>query len=161
MRANEIVIAPLPPAFDRWHDLLDLVRRSFASMDGIIDPPSSAHQLTAESLEAKAHRETAFIASTGEALVGCIFLADRGDHLYLGKLAVDPQCQGRGIGRRLVEAAQEHAREAGRNAIELQARIELTANHAVFARLGFRETARTAHPGYQRATSITMRKDIP
>jgi predicted N-acetyltransferase YhbS len=161
MRSSEIVIAPLPADFDRWHDLLDLIRRSFASMDGIIDPPSSAHQLTAESLEAKARQETVFIASTGDALVGCIFLADRGDHLYLGKLAIDPARQGQGIGRRLVEMAEDRARRLGRNVMELQARVELTGNHAVFARLGFCETARTAHPGYERATSITMRKDIP
>jgi hypothetical protein len=34
----------------------------------------------------------------------------------------------------------------------------LTANHGAFARLGFREMARTAHDGYDRPTSITMRK---
>ncbi|RUY90914.1 GNAT family N-acetyltransferase, partial [Mesorhizobium sp. M7A.F.Ca.CA.003.01.2.1] len=39
--------------------------------------------------------------------------------------------------------------------------IELTANHAAFARLGFRETGRTAHDGYARPTSITMRKALP
>ncbi|TIV92899.1 MAG: GNAT family N-acetyltransferase, partial [Mesorhizobium sp.] len=53
------------------------------------------------------------------------------------------------------------ARARGKDAIELQSRIELTANHAAFARLGFRETGRTAHAGYDRSTSITMRKVLP
>ena len=57
-----------------------------------------------------------------------------------------------------MRAAEDLARERGKDAIELQTRIELTANHAAFARLGFRETERTAHEGYDRPTSITMRK---
>ena len=52
------------------------------------------------------------------------------------------------------------ALDHGKAALELQTRIELTANHAVFARLGFRETERTAHDGYVRPTSITMRKAL-
>lgn len=160
MQADEITIIPLPASFDHWDELLGLIHRSFASMDGIIDPPSSAHRLTSVSLEAKAREETAFLAVIADRLVGCVFLADKSNHLYLGKLAIDPAFQGQGVGRRLVEAAEDHSRKLGRTAIELQTRIELTANHAVFARLGFRETARTAHPGYQRPTTITMRKEV-
>ncbi|BCH28075.1 N-acetyltransferase [Mesorhizobium sp. L-8-10] len=160
MQTDEISIVPLPAGFERWDELLGLIRRSFAPMDGVIDPPSSAHRLTSLSLEAKAREETAFLATVADRLAGCVFLADNGSHLYLGKLAIDPAFQGQGVGRRLVEAAEDHARELGRTAVELQTRIELTANHAVFGRLGFRETARTAHPGYRRPTTITMRKEL-
>ena len=38
--------------------------------------------------------------------------------------------------------------------------IELTGNQQLFAKLGFVETARTAHQGYDRPTSITMRKAL-
>lgn len=158
--ADAIAIATLADRFARWPELLDLIRRSFAPMDGIIDPPSSVHRLTLEALKAKAREETVLVASIGDSLVGCAFLAHRGDHLYLGKLAVEPAHQGKGIGRRLVEAAEGNARRAGIRIIELQARIELTDNHATFRRLGFDETDRTAHPGFQRPTSITMRKEI-
>ncbi|TIU28472.1 MAG: GNAT family N-acetyltransferase, partial [Mesorhizobium sp.] len=64
----------------------------------------------------------------------------------------------RGIGGRLMQAVEDLARRRGKQTIELQTRIELTENHAAFARLGFRETGRTAHEGYDRPTSITMRK---
>ncbi|TPI73911.1 GNAT family N-acetyltransferase [Mesorhizobium sp. B2-8-9] len=153
-----ISITGLPADFDRWDDLLALIRRAFAYMDGVIDPPSSAHLLTAEALAAKAKRETGFLAVENGRIVGCVFALERSRDFYVGKLAVEPRLQGQGVGTRLMRAVEDLARERGMDAIELQTRIELTANHAAFARLGFRETERTAHAGYDRPTSITMRK---
>ena len=158
--AAEIAIGPLPADFDRWQDLLDLVMAAFAHMDGVIDPPSSAHRLTVSSLREKCSKERVFVALEGDRLAGCVFLDDRGDHVHVGKLAVAPDLQGRGIGRRLMEAAEAQARRLGRRSLELQTRVELTTNQATFARLGFRETGRTAHAGYARATSVTLRKDL-
>jgi GNAT superfamily N-acetyltransferase len=157
---GDIVVTALPAGFARWQDLLGIIRSSFAYMDGIIDPPSSAHRLTPELLHAKAATETGFIATAGDELAGCAFLSEKEDRFYLGKLAVAPSHQGRGVGRRLLQAAEGHARSAGKCVIELETRVELTANHRLFARLGFVETARTAHPGYDRPTSVTMRKEL-
>ncbi|MBZ9813350.1 GNAT family N-acetyltransferase [Mesorhizobium sp. CA7] len=153
-----ISITGLPADFDRWDDLLALIRRAFAYMDGVIDPPSSAHLLTAEALAAKAKRETGFLAVENGRIVGCVFALERARDFYVGKLAVEPRLQGQGIGTRLMRAVEDFARKRGMDAIELQTRIELTANHAAFTQLGFRETERTAHAGYDRPTSITMRK---
>ncbi|MDX8526124.1 GNAT family N-acetyltransferase [Mesorhizobium sp. MSK_1335] len=156
-----VSIVGLAADFGRWDDLLALIRRAFAHMDGVIDPPSSVHLLTADSLCEKAKRETGFVAIENGRIVGCIFALERSRDFYVGKLAVEPRLQGRGIGTRLMRAVEDLARERGKDAIELQTRIELTANHAAFARLGFRETERTAHEGYDRPTSITMRKVLP
>jgi GNAT superfamily N-acetyltransferase len=153
-----ISIVGLPADFDRWDDLLALIRGAFAYMDGVIDPPSSAHLLTADSLGEKATRETGFMAIENGRIVGCVFALERVRDFYVGKLAVEPGLQGHGIGTRLMQAVEDLARERGKDAIELQTRIELTANHTAFARLGFRETERTAHEGCARPTSITMRK---
>lgn len=152
------LVAELPPDFARWDELLALILRAFAYMDGVIDPPSSAHRLTPENLMHKAKQETTFLAVENGQIVGCVFAQERATDFYVGKLAVDPGLQGRGIGGRLILAVEDFARRRGKYAIELQTRIELAANHAAFARLGFRETGRTAHEGYQRPTSITMRK---
>jgi predicted N-acetyltransferase YhbS len=141
-------------------ELLDLIMRAFAYMDGVIDPPSSAHRLTVENLREKCAAEIAFVALEGERLVGCVFLAERTDHFYLGKLAVDPAFQGQGIGKLLMREAEAAAIAAGKPLIELQTRVELTANQTAFARMGFVETGRTAHAGFDRPTSITMRKAL-
>ena len=130
-------IARIAAGFDRWDDVLALIMRAFAFMDGVIDPPSSAHLLTADTLRDKAGRETGFVALDGDRIVGCVFALERADDLYVGKLAVAPDRQGQGIGRRLMRAVERLALDRGKAALELQTRIELTANHAAFARLGF------------------------
>ncbi|RWA77388.1 GNAT family N-acetyltransferase [Mesorhizobium sp. M1C.F.Ca.ET.193.01.1.1] len=152
------LVAELAPDYARWDELLALILRAFAYMDEVIDPPSSAHRLTPENLESKARQETVFLAVENGRLAGCVFALERANDFYVGKLAVEPGLQGRGIGARLMQAVEDLARRRGKPAIELQTRIELAANHAAFARLGFRETGRTAHAGYDRPTSITMRK---
>lgn len=87
--------------FERYEELLDVILAAFASMDGRIDPPSSAHRLTPASLRQKAAQEIAFAAVEKGQLVGCIFLKPEEATLYIGKLAVHPAAQGKGIGRLL------------------------------------------------------------
>ena len=153
-------IVPLGPDFARWDDLLALILDAFAYMDGIIDPPSSAHRLTPVSLAAKAEAEIAYAAMEGHTLLGCIFCRPEAESLYIGKLAVAPGLQGRGAGRRLLERAEELARALGLPALRLETRVELTGNHAAFARLGFARTGEYAHPGFDRITAIEMRKRL-
>ncbi|MGK6314480.1 GNAT family N-acetyltransferase [Neorhizobium sp. DT-125] len=146
--------------FGRWDELLALILSSFAYMDGVIDPPSSAHRLTPASLAQKAHDEIAFAANKDGRLVGCIFLKPEPGSLYLGKLAIAPAHQGKGIGRRLLAVAEDAAKENGLPALRLETRIELAGNHATFARWGFTKTAENSHPGFTRVTSIEMQKRI-
>lgn len=146
--------------FHRWNDLLALILEAFAYMDGIIDPPSSARLLTSASLAARAQTEVAYVAVDGQTLLGCIFCRPEAESLYIGKLAVAPSFQGRGIGRLLLEAAEHLAHDLRLPVLRLETRIELTGNHAAFARWGFVRTAENAHPGFTRITSIEMRKTL-
>jgi N-acetylglutamate synthase-like GNAT family acetyltransferase len=141
-----------------WTAVLGLLRRAFAYMEGRIDPPSSLTRLDADDLAVKGTREVALLACCDGDLVGCVFCEPRSDCLYIAKLAVEPVQQGRGIGRLLVAAAEAEARRSGSPALELETRIELIENHKAFASMGFATTAETAHPGFDRPTSITMRK---
>ncbi|MDH4986393.1 GNAT family N-acetyltransferase [Aminobacter anthyllidis] len=158
--AAQVTTTRLPQDFEHWDDLLDLIMRCFAYMDGVIDPPSSAHRLTPANLRDKAKDEVCFIATLEGRLVGCIFAAERSDAFYVGKLAVDDSARGLGIGRALMLAAERHAIAQGKPVLELQTRIELATNHATFARMGFVEFERTAHDGFDRPTSITFRKTL-
>ncbi|WGW03163.1 GNAT family N-acetyltransferase [Tropicibacter oceani] len=153
-------MTPRPAAADfcDWPGLHRLIMDSFAYMDGVIDPPSSAHQLTPEILARKAQDEHLYLS--GDPLTGCGFFAPRPDALYIGKLAIAPGAQGRGLGRAFVAQAEALARDLSLPKLQLETRIELTANHAAFAALGFVTTAHKAHPGFDRPTSITMEKPL-
>lgn len=136
--------------------VLALIRESFAYMDGRIDPPSSMHRLSQAALAETAR--TAEIWAIGTPPRACVILTPKRQALYLGKLAVAAEARGQGLARRLVELAESRARALGLTFLELQTRIELVDNHTTFVRLGFVETGRTAHAGFDRPTSITMRK---
>ncbi|KJF68772.1 GNAT family N-acetyltransferase [Rhizobium nepotum] len=154
-----IEIAKIEEGFGRWQELLALIMSSFAYMDGVIDPPSSAHRLTLENLEEKAKAEIAFVALDGDEIMGCLFCRpEPPSSLYVGKLCVSTKSQGKGIGRMLLERAEASAREMALPALRLETRIELVGNHARFASWGFVRTAENAHAGYDRTTSIEMTK---
>jgi ribosomal protein S18 acetylase RimI-like enzyme len=152
-----LVIRRAPDDFADWETVRALILEAFATMEGRIDPPSSALRLTARSIADDAAKGALLLADLDGALVGCVFVRPQADALYVAKLAVRPDLQGRGIGRALMAAARAEARARGLAALDLQVRIELTENQAAFARMGFVKTAETAHPGYRRPTSIAMR----
>lgn len=154
---DPIFIRPAESDTIDWASVLALVLKAFAYMEGRIDPPSSANRLTQEDMAAQAESGVVLLAEDDTGLVGCVFLTPKADVMYLGKLAVHPLRQGEGIGRRLFEASVAAAKAQKFAEIELQARVALTENHTAFTALGFRETGRTAHDGYDRPTSVTMR----
>ncbi|QLF71287.1 GNAT family N-acetyltransferase [Peteryoungia desertarenae] len=127
-------------------------------MDGVVDPPSSARSLTIDSLRAKTEGEIALMARDETGILGCAFLRPEATSLYIGKLAILPAAQGRGIGWGLLREAEVVARQLGLPALRLETRIELTDNQQRFARWGFVKTAENRHAGFDRTTSIEMQK---
>ncbi len=146
----------LPP-FDAAA-ILRLLQAEFAFMAGRIDPPSSLGALTPEAIETQAR--TGEVWAIGDPPVACVFLTAKPGALYLGKLAVAASHRRRGLARALVALAETRARALGLPLLELQTRVELTENHATFRALGFAEAGRTAHPGFDRPTSITFRRAV-
>jgi predicted N-acetyltransferase YhbS len=147
-----------------WDGVLALIRDAFAYMDGVIDPPSSAHRLDAAMLADMARRGIALGAIAQGRPVGCAFLDPRPyaapPCLYLGKLAVAAEFRGTGIASRIVEAAAAEALRLRLPFLELQTRVELSANQAWFARRGFSKCGEGAHAGFARPTWIAMRRAI-
>lgn len=141
-----------------WPALLALIRGAFADMEGRIDPPSSMHALTPESIARQA--ETGEVWVLGRPPVACVFLTPKPRALYVGKLAVAASHRRQGLARQLLTLAETRARALHLPALELQTRIELSENHATFRALGFVEIARTAHPGFDRPTSLTFRRPV-
>mgnify|MGYP006180003669 FL=1 len=155
-----VTISRIDDGFHRYEELLALIMGSFAYMDGVIDPPSSAHRLTVDSLKDKARDEIGLTAEVDGRLLGCAFLRPEPDFLYVGKLAVSPEAQGSGIGSRFLTEAEAIARDLGKPTLRLETRIELTGNHRRFGAWGFVRTAEKTHAGYDRITYIEMQKHL-
>src|SRR4051812_23593222 len=54
------------------------------------------------------------------ALGACLYLARRGDRMYLGMLAVSPPRQGTGLGKQLMAFAENQAAAAGCEAVDIR-----------------------------------------
>ena len=160
MEAEDIGIERIAAGFLEWDDLLALILSAFEYMAPLIDPPSSALRLTPGALRQKAGEEVAFGAYEGQRLVGCVFCKAEPDCLYVGKLAVRPDRHGRGIGRRLLAEVEAYARASGFEALRLQTRVQLTANRRTFEAWGFVATGQSSHAGFDRPTTIEMRKSL-
>ena len=136
--------------------VLRLIQTSFAYMTGRIDPPSSMHQLTVSALAQMAKDSS--VLALGDPVAACLVAKPLPHALYLGKIAIASDLRGRGVLRALLGRSEELARSLSLSRLELQVRIELVENQNIFGKCGFVETARNAHPGYDRATEIIMQK---
>ncbi|MFN4100125.1 MAG: GNAT family N-acetyltransferase [Pararhodobacter sp.] len=133
-----------------------LLTSAFVYMERLIDPPSSLTRMTLADLARDVAENEVWVIDPGPA--ACVILTPMEDTLYLGKLAVAGTHRGAGLARGMVEHAMSRARALGLPAVTLQTRVELAQNQAVFQRMGFTETGRSAHPGFSRDTSITYRR---
>ena len=80
------------------------------------------------------------VAGGSTALAACVYVELRGDRGYLGLLGVDPLRQGTGLGRKMMDAAENYFREAGCRAIDLRVISARTPLPAFYRHLGYRET---------------------
>ena len=90
-------------------------------------------------------------------VVGVLVLEDGRTGLLLDNLAVSPDAQGRGHGRRLLAFAEHEARRRGHAEVQLYTNVVMTENVALYARHGYRETGAVTQDGYNR---ITMAKPV-
>ena len=89
-----------------------------------------------------------FFALAGGTVVGtCAAIVRDPETIELAKLAVDAGVQGRGIGRRLSEAAIAWARGRGARKVVLVSSTKLDAALRLYERMGFRYGPLPADPG--------------
>jgi N-acetylglutamate synthase-like GNAT family acetyltransferase len=84
-------------------------------------------------------------------LVACVYVESRGERGYFGMLSVDPSRQGEGLGRRLVDAAEDRCRTGGCRLVEIHVvdvREELP---PFYRRLGYADVGEEPFPDHERA----------
>lgn len=80
------------------------------------------------------------LAEDAEGLTGCVYVELHGDRGYLGLLGVEPQRQGTGLGRKLMDAAENFLRRAGCVAVDLRIVSARAPLPAFYRHLGYLET---------------------
>lgn len=75
-------------------------------------------------------------------VVGTVIAGFDGFRGWIHHVAVEPKCQGLGISRKLIEAAESGLRKLGCRKINLQVRAENTLAAKKYRKMGFREEQR-------------------
>jgi GNAT superfamily N-acetyltransferase len=95
----------------------------------------------------------------GGQLLALIEMIHEEDHLLIENIAVRPDQQGKGLGDRLLQHAEDIGRSCGIAEIRLYTNAAFTSNITFYAKRGYAEYRRGAIvPG---TTTVFMRKRIP
>jgi N-acetylglutamate synthase-like GNAT family acetyltransferase len=90
-------------------------------------------------------------------IVAVLLVREGSEGFLLDNVAVTPACWGTGMGRYLLELAEDKARAAGFDSIYLYTQEVMTENQALYERIGYVEYARRTEIGLNR---IYMRKRL-
>lgn len=116
--------------------LVRLINAAFIVEQFVFD----GHRINAEETQAFMETGKFLVAHDSTGFAGCVYLEIRKDRGYLGLLAVHPQRQGTGLGRKLVAAAEDYFRAAGCRAVDLRVISQRTPLPPFYRRLGYVET---------------------
>ncbi len=92
------------------------------------------------------------VESNGSILGGLIMVFEK-DGASIANIAVDPKCQGQGIGSALMSFAESKARENNFSELHLATHVLLSKNISFYQHLGWEETERDE-------TRVLMKKEI-
>lgn len=127
---------------------IDAVRRLFQEYAGSLNVDLCFQNFEVELAQLPgdyaAPRGGLLLASVAGAMAGCCAIraldaADYANACEMKRLYVRPQCRGLGLGRSLVDAALDLARQAGYDCVLLDTLSDMEAARALYDELGFQE----------------------
>lgn len=158
LERNPVVIGPALPGDSAA--IVASIHRAFTPYRGMLQPEPSALAETVQRIEAAMVTGTVLVARRHGRIAGCVSVQQRGDSAYAGRLSVEPDARGIGIGRALMAEAEMLARHMGAVRLRVDVRLALMRNRAFFRALGFVEGARRRHPGFASPTYVEMEKTL-
>jgi GNAT superfamily N-acetyltransferase len=118
----------------------DVLARLINAAFVVEQPYIEGERIDAEGVRAYMKKGNFLLAEDSAGLAGCVYVEVRGNRGYLGLLGVDPPRQGTGLGRKLMDAAENYFREAGCRAVDLRIISPRTLLLAFYAHLGYAQT---------------------
>lgn len=156
LERNPVVIGPALPVDSAA--IVALIHRAFAPYRGMLQPEPSALAETVEQIEAAMATGAVLVARRDGRITGCVSVQPCGDSAYAGRLSVEPDAHGTGIGRALMAEAEVLARRMEAARLRVDVRLALVRNRAFFRALRFIEGAHRCHPGFASPTYVEMEK---
>jgi len=95
-------------------------------------------------------KNVVYIATNSEEFMGLVVFFPKGNCLLIENVAVHPDFQGRGIGRKLIEFAVNFAKKASLQEVHLYTNELMTENIRYYLGFGFVEVERRLEDGYKR-----------
>ena len=83
-------------------------------------------------------------------IIGYLVAWPEDDAYFIENIGIEPQLQGKGWGRRLMDHAATQAGHLGLGALRLYTNAAMTENLSMYAHLGFVETHRVTEDGFNR-----------
>jgi ribosomal protein S18 acetylase RimI-like enzyme len=106
---------------------------------------------------ARVSEDAVWVLQDGPAIAGILVLLSAPEYLLLDNIAIAPERQGRGMGRRLLAFAESEALRRGYREIRLYTHQTMIENQRLYASIGYEETGRGSEAGYDR---VFMRKPL-
>ena len=154
---GQITVRDITP--DDAGEVLTLQRAAFVQEALIyrsVDMPSLTQTL--DEVRAELEENLGCVALDGPRMVGAVRARRDGDLLLIGRIAIAPDQQGRGIGTTLLDAVETRGRDAGATEAELFTGSLSEANLRLYEREGYRETQRV--PGDDGIEQVFLRKPL-
>ncbi|RPI30059.1 MAG: N-acetyltransferase [Chloroflexota bacterium] len=102
------------------------------------------------------HRQVTVAESQGT-IVGVIVLDITDEGFLIDNVAIDPAYQGKGLGKALLEFAEDEARRAGFDSIYLYTHEMMTENQSLYSKIGYIEDDRRSQGDF---SLVYMRKSL-
>ena len=100
--------------------------------------------------EAAVAANRAVVIEAGGSVRGYMIAWPELDAYFIENIGVDPECQGGGLGRCLIDHAVSQADRLSLPALRLYTNALMTENLSMYAHIGFVETHRTVEKGFHR-----------
>jgi ribosomal protein S18 acetylase RimI-like enzyme len=134
--------------------IVDTVDRAYRQYNVRIGKPPGP---MLDDYAARVSEDAVWVLQDGPAIAGILVLLSAPEYLLLDNIAIAPERQGRGMGRRLLAFAESEALRRGYREIRLYTHQTMIENQRLYASIGYEETGRGSEAGYDR---VFMRKPL-
>lgn len=139
-----------------------VTRRAYEPYRGRIKPEFQALRVSVSTIrrEIRLKRRVYGVALLDDRIVATLRYRRWRSHLGLSRLAVLPEYQGAGIGKKMMEWAEQQARRLGVRELRGEVRAALPHLLEYYKRMGYRPFARRSGRGYK-GYLIAVKKRLP